>query len=229
MPGLGGTLGGTNNMGAAQVTASLASAKKGLMGWGAFAHYDSDPNEGGYIGWYWIAPSPLEAARDWLGNWWGAKLLSANPSDPTTYSSILYAGGYYGGMHAGDTSHDPNSDAGALNVADYASAVSRGMPSANELAQTPDDPSVTTVDPSSFASLTARKITQNLYNQAVNGGLGSAWKYLLPSSWSAMQSSNGVVWFGPAPAGTALGLGTMVISILVGLGTLAWWFLRKGA
>ena len=197
MPGLGGTLGGTNNIGAAQVTASLFKAKAGQKNWGAFAHFDSDPNRGAYIGWYWIAPSPLEAARYWLGNWWGGKLLSNAPGDATEYARLLYSGGYFGGVHPGDSSHDPDSDAGQLNVADYASAIARGTPSSidDSLAQ---DPSKTTVDPTQFASLTARKITQALFDKAKGGGIGSAWKYLLPANFSVLQKTNGVVWFDPS-------------------------------
>ena len=79
-PGVGGTLGGTNNYGATQVSKKLFTTKQGAAGWGGFAHYDSDPNLGGYIGWYYVAPSPLEGAREWFGgNWWGPALAKANP------------------------------------------------------------------------------------------------------------------------------------------------------
>jgi hypothetical protein len=194
-PGVGGTLGGTNNMGAAQVTKSLASAKQGLKGWGAFAHYDSSPNSGGYIGWYWIAPSPLEAARYWLSNWWGNDLLSQNPQDPTTYASILYRKGYFEGMHPGDTNKDPNSEAGQLNVADYARAIARGVATATEMSQPFDDPEKLTVNPAQFKSLTERKITQSLYEK----DRGGSWSWLFPASWDDFVKTNGAVWFGPAP------------------------------
>jgi Putative peptidoglycan binding domain len=213
-PGVKSSLGGTNNMGAAQVTSSLASAKKGLAGWGAFAHKDSDPNKGAYIGWYWIAPNPLEAARHWLNdNWWGAALAKGNPQNATDYAAILYRGGYFGGMHPGDTAHDPNSDAGKLNVADYARAIQRGVASQAELAAAPDDPTVSTVDPTQFAPLASRAITQDLFTKAQSGGIGSAWKYLLPSTWEDLVKSNGAVWFGPAPAAAAIG----ILTVLSGL------------
>lgn len=199
-PGVGGTLGGTNNIGAAQVAKSLFDLKKGLEGWGALAHYDSDPNHGPFLGWYWIAPSALEAARYWLfGNWWGPKLLAQNPATPEQYAAILYAGGYYGGVHPGDSKHDPNSDAGKLNVADYARNVQRGMATAGELAAPGGDPSVFSVNPNAFKSLSQRRITEALYNQAKNGQMGSAWGYLLPATWDDLVATNGVVWFGPVP------------------------------
>lgn len=213
-PGVKSSLGGTNNMGAAQVDKSLASLKKGLAGWGAFAHRDSDPNKGAYIGWYWIAPSPLEAARHWFGdNWWGPALAKGNPQNPTDYAAILYRQGYFGGMHAGDTKHDPTSPAGQLNVADYAAAMSRGVASAAELADTPDDPSKSTVDPSQFATLDARKLTQDLYDKAKTGGIGSAWAYLLPVTWAAFVKNNGVVWFGPVPGKKKSKVGWIVAGV----------------
>ena len=217
-PGVKSSLGGTNNMGAAQVTSSLASAKKGLAGWGAFAHKDSDPNKGAYIGWYWIAPNPLEAARHWFGdNWWGPALAKGNPQNATDYAAILYRGGYFGGMHAGDSKHDPNSDAGKLNVDDYARAIQRGVASQAELAGAPDDVTVSTVDPSQFAPLASRAITQDLFTKAQSGGIGSAWRYLLPSSWDDFVKSNGAVWFGPVPAAAAVG----IVTVLSGL---VYWF-----
>ncbi len=199
-PGVHSSLGGTNNMGAAQVASNLASLKKGLKGWGGFAHRDSDPNKGAYIGWYWIAPSPLEAARHWFGdNWWGPALAKGNPQTPTDYAAILYRQGYFGGMHAGDTKHDPTSPAGQLNVADYAAAISRGVASPAELAEQGDDPSIMTVDPTQFASLDSRKLTQDLFDKAKTGGIGSAWAYMLPPTWADFVKGNGVVWFGPSP------------------------------
>ena len=232
-PGVHSSLGGTNNYGAAQVTASLASLKKGLAGWGAFAHMDSDPNKGPYIGWYWIAPSPLEGARHWFqDNWWGPRLAQNNPQNATDYAAILYAGGYYGGMHAGDTSHDPNSDAGKLNVADYAGAIQRGMPSAAELSTPPDDPAKSTVDPTQFQDLTSRKLTQTLYDKAMSGGIGSSWKYLMPATWDDFVKANGVVWFGPPPVNpTAAGTGiaTSFLAIAGGIAALVFYFfIRKG-
>jgi len=206
-PGVHSSLGGTNNMGAAQVTQGLLTAKRGMQGWGAFAHKDTSPNartaanpNGAYIGWYWIAPSPLEAARHWLkDNWWGKALAEGNPQNPTDYAAILYRGGYYEGVHAGDTQKDPNSPAGAANVADYAAAISRGVASPAELAEAPDDPAELTVDPSQFAQLDSRGITEDMFNTAKSGGIGSSWAYLLPPDWATMVRNNGVVWFGPPP------------------------------
>lgn len=197
MPGLGGTLGGTNNYGAAQVTKGLAQAKAGQVGWGAFAHKDSDPNTGPYVGWYWIAPSPLEGARYWLSNWWGKALLQGNPQTPHDYAAILYKGRYFAGMHAGDASHDPDSPAGAQNVADYAAGIARGVASAAEMGEAPKDPAALTVDPSSFASLTARGVTEDMFH----AGKAGAWSWLLPSSWTDLLSNNGAIFFGPPPAG----------------------------
>jgi hypothetical protein len=211
-PGVGGTLGGTNNMGAAQVTPSLASAKKGLRGWGAFAHKDSDPNKGSYIGWYWIAPSPLEAARHWFGdNWWGPALAKGNPQNAHDYAAILYRGGYYQGMHPGDSNRDPNSEAGAANVNDYAAAIQRGVASPAELSQPSDDPAKITVNPAQFASLEHRQITPQMFQTAQAGGIGSAWKYLLPETWNDLVKTNGVVWFGPPIA--AAGAVALISSI----------------
>jgi hypothetical protein len=204
-PGVHSSLGGTNNMGAAQVTKGLLSEKQGLPGWGAFAHKDSDPNAGSYIGWYWIAPSPLEAARHWFGdNWWGPRLAAANVTDATSYATILYLGRYYGGVHAeaDPTIRDPNSTAGSQNIADYAAAINRGKATAAEMAEAPDDPSAVTVNPGQFALLDARAITQALFDKAKSGGMGSAWSYLLPSTWEELVSNNGVVWFS-SPAAIA--------------------------
>jgi len=221
-PGVKSSLGGTNNMGAAQVTKGLYTSKRGQQGWGAFAHKDSDPNQGSYIGWYWIAPSPLEAARYWLGgNWWGKSLLSQNPSDPTTYATILYKGRYFGGMHAGDPNHNGmvKDDSGAMvaddaakaaydaNIADYAKSIQRGMASAAELSDAPGDPAAMTVDPTMFKSLDDRKITEDLFTKAKSGKIGGAWSYLLPDAWSDLQATNGVVWFGPPPPGASTGGG----------------------
>ena len=218
-PGVHSSLGGTNNYGASQAVQSLATSKSGQQGWGAFAHKDSDPNKGAYIGWYWIAPSPLEGARHWFqDNWWGPALANGNPTDASTYAAILYKGGYYGGMHAGDTAHDPTSEAGAQNVADYAAAISRGMPSAAELATPPDDPSTITVDPGQFAPLDARAITEALYDTAMSGGIGSAWKWLLPATWEELNANNGVVWFGPPPPSTPAASGaTSPIAMITNL------------
>jgi hypothetical protein len=203
-PGVNSSLGGTNNYGAAQVTQSLQTTKKGIAGWGAFAHKDSDPDKGAYIGWYWIAPSPLEGARHWFqDNWWGPALAKANPTDATSYAAVLYQGGYYGGKTPhGSDGNDPNSPSGQQNVSAYASAISRGVASAAEMAVPPDDPSKVTVNPAQFAQLPARSITEDLFNTAKAGGIGSAWSYLLPATWADMQKSNGVVWFGAAPGAT---------------------------
>ncbi len=203
-PGVGGSLGGTNNYGATQVSKSLYESKQGKAGWGGLAHYDSDPNLGGYLGWYYIAPSPLEGAREWFGgNWWGPALAKAEPQTPTEYATILYQGRYFGGMHPGDPEHDPNSEAGQANIADYASAIARGVASSAELSEAPGDPAAVTVDPSQIESLEARKITEALFNKAKSGGMGSAWGYLLPATWADLQASNGIVWFGPPPGGIA--------------------------
>lgn len=199
-PGVSSSLGGTNNYGATQVSKKLFASKQGQKGWGGFAHYDSDPNLGGYIGWYYIAPSALEGAREWFGgNWWGPALAKANPQTPTEYATILYQGRYFGGMHAGDPDHDPSSEAGQANIADYASAIARGVASASEMSQRPGDPSAITADPAQFKSLAARKITSALFDQAKSGGMGSAWSYLLPPTWAQLQASNGAVWFGGKP------------------------------
>ena len=193
-PGIvGSTLSGTNNIGAAQVTKALAASKATASGWGAFAHYDSSPGRGGYIGWYWIAPSPLEAARYWLGgNWWGKALLSQDPQDPTTYATILYNGGYF----EGSTPHDQPGAAEA-NISAYANNITRGMPSDAEINAAPGDPSAFTVDPTQFHTLDQRKITSALFDQAKAGGLGGSWNFLLPASFALLTQLNGVVFFNP--------------------------------
>jgi hypothetical protein len=208
-PGSGSTFAGTNNIGAAQVTKGLVESKKGRPGWGAFAHKDTTPTASGpspYIGWYWIAPSPLEAARHWFqDNWWGAALAKANPQTAADYAAVVYKGKYFDGNHP-DPAHDPTSDNGKLNVAEYAAAIQRGVASAAELAAPADDPAKVTVDPSKFKPPAARAITEDLFTKAKSGGGGSAWSYLLPSSWSDLLASNGVVWFdGSSPSATALG------------------------
>ncbi len=224
-PGVGGTLGGTNNMGAAQATSSLAKAKLGQKGWGAIAHKDSSPVGGDYIGWYWMAPSPIEAARYWLSNWWGKRLLQQNPQDATTYAHILYAGPsgdgksghYYEGVHK-DSPPDIESDAASANIADYARGISAPgvLPTAAQLAQVPSvDPASITLNPNAFKPLADRGVTEALYNKAMSGGAGSAFKGFLPASWSDFQKGGGAVWFGP-PITAVAG------AIAVGLGFLYW-------
>lgn len=208
MPGITyGGLQGTNNYGGATVVESLQAAKMGVMGWGAYAHKDTNPNartpynpDGGYLSFFWIAPSALEGARYWLGgNWWGKALLDGNPQDATSYASILYRGQYFLGAHA-DPDHDPNSPGGSQNVADYAANVQAHRATAAELAEPPDDPSKITVAPQAFPSLAQRGITEALYNLAMSGGLGSQNAWLLPSTWAEFAKNNGVVWFGPPPS-----------------------------
>jgi hypothetical protein len=222
-PGSGSTFAGTNNIGAAQVTKGLVDAKKGRPGWGAFAHKDTVPTASGpnpYIGWYWIAPSPLEAARHWFqDNWWGPALAKADPKTPEEYAAVVYKGHYFDGNHP-DPAHDPQSDNGKLNVAEYAGGIRRGMASAAELATPPDDPAKVTVDPDKFKPPAARQITEGMFDKAKSGGAGSAWSYLLPSSWSDLLASNGVVWFGPA-TGASLAAKikkpVIVVAIVAGL------------
>lgn len=206
-PGSGSTFAGTNNIGAAQVTKGLVAAKKGRPGWGAFAHKDTVPTASGpnaYIGWYWIAPSPLEAARHWFqDNWWGPALAKANPQTATDYAAVVYKGHYFDGNHP-DPAHDPTSDNGKLNVAEYAAGIQRGVASAAELADPPADPATVTVDPAKFKPPAARQLTEDMFSKAKGGGEGSAWSYLLPSSWSDLLASNGVVWFDGSSPGAGL-------------------------
>lgn len=215
MPGMQTSLGGTNNIGATQVTKNFWAAHANDSGWGAFAHKDSDPNKGAYLGWYYIAPTPLDAIRAWLkGNWWGKALLSQNPSDATSYATILYRGFYFGGVHKGDAHHNGKDDQGNAdataqaafdaNVADYAAAIRRGVPSTDALNGTSIDPATVTVDPSKFTELAARGITQDLFTKAKNGGIGSGWGFLLPDTWDALVASKGVVWCKGPPAGVSM-------------------------
>jgi len=203
-PGSGSTFAGTNNIGAAQVTKGLIDAKRGRPGWGAFAHKDTNPTASGpdpYIGWYWIAPSPLEAARHWFqDNWWGPDLAKANPQTAEDYATVVYKRGYFGGNYP-DPAHDPTSDNGKRNIAEYAAGIRRGAATAAELATPPDDPAKVTVDPNKFKPPAARQITEGMFDKAKGGGVGSAWSYLLPHSWSDLLASNGVVWFGAMPGG----------------------------
>jgi hypothetical protein len=214
-PGAGGTLGGTNNIGAAQVTPSLASLKKGIQGWGAFAHKDTTPTPSGpqpYLGFYWIAPSALEAVRYWLDQWWGRNLLTQNPQNATTYASILYQGGYFEGNHYNPSPRDPSTPEGQQNVQDYAGAIARGRASAAELAAPPDgDPSKLTVDPSVFKSVQERGITPSMF---ANAKTSSVWASLLPASFDDFVRAKGVVWYGPA-VGVAAG-GTAALLLLAG-------------
>jgi hypothetical protein len=197
MPGIPGTLGGINNIGAAQVPGgtvgqAFALAKKAAMGWGAFAHRDSNPPpKGAYIGWYYIAPSVLEAARHWLTGYAGTKnVLAQQPTTPEDYARIMYNSHYFTG-----TSNDSEA-----MIAQYANNIRRGMPSVEALNGVANDPSAISVDPTQFADVDARKLTEGLFEQAMSGGDGGAWKYLLPGAWTDLVASNGVVWFGPAPA-----------------------------
>jgi len=202
MPGLwdgkGYTLRGTNNIGAAQVPGgangtAFAAANKNTPGWGAYGHRDSNPpgpNGGPYLGWYYIAPSAEAAAQHWLTGFAGTKaVLSQNPSTPQEYASIMHAEGYFTGL---------TNDA-ATEIGKYAAAIQRGMPSIAEMNGPANDPAALSVAPEMFDTLAARQIDEGLYDQAKAGKSGSAWAYLLPATWAAVQASNGVVWFGPAP------------------------------
>jgi hypothetical protein len=226
MPGMNSTLAGTNNIGAAQVPGgkdNLAAFKKNYPKMGGFAHFDSNPgkNKGDpsipYLGWYWIAPSPLDAARYWLAQWWGKALLTQNPPDETAYSTILYKGVYFGGTIGGDPHHNgkddhgnPSADAQAAydgNIASYAKRMTavQSFVSSRMQSETGDDPSKVTFDPSKFQSLDKRKITQALFDSAKAGHAGSAWAPILPATWADMQKSNGVVWnngTGPGAVGS---------------------------
>lgn len=208
--GATGTWAGTNNWGAAQATTGFANKYKGQKGFGAFANYDSDPNKGPFLGWYWIAPSQAAAAESWLfDNWWGPRLIAANPSTPTEYASILYSGGYFGGTHPGGNK-DPSSPAGAQNVADYVHLM--GAPVDVSKLPKAGDPTKVTANPKLLANLATRRVTAALFTSAQGG----AWKAWLPANFAALQSTNGVIWFGPAPGGVAVGGIVAAVAAVVG-------------
>lgn len=200
MPGLwngaGYTLRGTNNIGAAQVPGgavgkAFALAKKAIAGWGAYAHKDSNPGGDEYIGWYYIAPNVLEAARHWLTGFAGtANVLKQNPRTPQDYATIMYRSGYYTGL-----TKDADKE-----IAGYAKRIAGGMPPASVMNGPSNDPSALSVDPSEFASIESRKVTSALFDKAKAGKSGGAWSFLLPPSFDDLVKTNGVVWFGPAPA-----------------------------
>jgi peptidoglycan hydrolase-like protein with peptidoglycan-binding domain len=206
-PGVKSSLGGTNNMGASNMTQSLVSAKTGQVGWGAFAHPDSSPGKPPDLRFFWIAPSPLEAARHWFqDNWWGPRLAQANVQTPEDYATVVYQGGYFEGNHVGERPSgqrslplQPNEQ---LNVQEYANNMRRGIASAQELSVPPDDPSIMTVNPSQFASVAARGLTEAMFNSAKGG----QWSYLLPADWATFLANNGVVWFGPPPSNVPGGI-----------------------
>jgi hypothetical protein len=196
MPGLmGTTFAGTNNSGAAQVPGGAAgrawmAAKSLMRGWGAFAHKDSNPPGpagGPYIGWYYIAPSVSASAAQWLTGYGGTRaVLTGNPSTPAEYARMMYDAHYFTGL-----SHDREKEIG-----NYASCIARAMPSLATINGPANDPDAFSVDPSQFRSLKDRHITPELFQLAKNGKQGSAWAFLLPSSWADMVESNGVVWMG---------------------------------
>jgi hypothetical protein len=198
MPGLmGTTFAGTNNSGAAQVPGgkngeAFALARKAMRGWGAFAHRDSNPpgpHGGPYIGWYYIAPTVEDSAHQWLTGYAGTKrVLTENPQTPEDYARIMRDAGYYTGF-----TNDREKEIG-----NYAKAIRRGMPSLDQINGPSNDPTVPSVDPSQFRSLSERKITKDLYDLAKRGGPGGMWQFLLPDTWEELEKNNGVVWFGPA-------------------------------
>lgn len=203
MPGLwnggGYTLRGTNNIGAAQVPGgsagkAFAAAKKLVSGWGGYAHKDSNPGNDEYIGWYYIAPNAEQAAEHWLTGFAGThNVLTQNPRTPADYARIMYNSHYFTG-----TSKDSEKE-----IAAYAKRISGGMPPASVMNGPANDPTVFSVDPSEFASMSDRKITEALFNKAKAGKSGGAWQFLLPPTWDDLVKTNGVVWFGPAPLATA--------------------------
>ena len=200
MPGLwdgaGYTLRGTNNIGAAQVPGgssgeAFAAQYKTTPGWGAFAHRDSNPGNDAYIGWYYIAPTAYDAAKHWLTGFAGTKnVLAQGPSNATDYATIMYHSGYFTGL---------TTDA-ATEIGKYAAAISRALPEAQgSMNGTANDPKALSVDPTMYATLTDRKVTEDLYDKAMSGKTGSAWKFMLPAQWSDLVKTNGVIWFGPPP------------------------------
>lgn len=199
-PGIvGSTLSGTNNIGAAQVPmmkggSPLAAAKMAASGWGAFAHYDSGAS-GGYIGWYWIAPSPVEAVRYWMQQWYKPLVSKVEGMDAAGYARLAYQIGYFEGTSGGH--RDPDSQGGQIDVAGYARGISAGMPSDASLNGPRSDPNVFNVDPTQFHTLEQRKITEDLYNKAMGGGVGGIWKAIMPKTWAELQKSNGVIFFNP--------------------------------
>lgn len=201
MPGLwngaGFTLRGTNNIGASQVLGAsnggpaFAAAHKN--GWGGFGHRDSNPGGDEYLGFYVIAPSVYAAADHWLTGYPAVKaVLEEAPQDESTYASIMYSHGYYTGLTTDS----------AAEIANYANRMSgvRGTVNAGMSAPA-NDPTIVSVDTTLFDSLAQRQITEDLYNKAMAGQSGSAWKWLLPS-WATLVKNNGVVWFGSPPGGS---------------------------
>jgi hypothetical protein len=201
MPGLPGTMGGTNNPGATQVPggslgAAYAAAHRLLEGWGALAHFDSNPPLPGtnaprpYLGWYFIAPNALEAARKLLTGYQAIKVaLAQNPSTPEDYARIMYTNKYFTGT---------GTDSEKM-IAAYAKNIRSKIPSMEVINGPSNDPSVISIDTTQFAPLEKRKITKDLFDMAKNGKDGSAWSFLLPDSWEELVKNNGVVWFGPPP------------------------------
>jgi hypothetical protein len=222
MPGLwsggGYTFRGTNNIGAAQVPGgrigqAFALAHKTIAGWGAFAHKDSNPGGDDYIGWYYMAPSALEAARHWLTGYGGTKaVLAQSPRSPEDYARIMYNAKYYTG-----TTKDADKE-----IAKYASGIKRGMPSLSQMNGQANDPAAISVDPSMFDTLEKRHITEALFNKAKSGKSGSMWAFLLPATWADLVASNGVVWFGASPVARA------AASELLGGAALASWLAPLG-
>jgi peptidoglycan hydrolase-like protein with peptidoglycan-binding domain len=242
--GVTGSMAGTNNWGAAQATKAFATKHAGETGFGAFGHKDTDPTTGAFLGWYWIAPSPLAAAHVWLAeNWWGGALLRAQPSTPTAYSSILYSGGYFGGSNKPERPLPPRPQPFGpneqKNVDAYASGIAGAMGRMAGMMNGPaDDPSVVTVRPDAIPPPSKRYITEDLFTKALHG----AWASWLPASFADFLSNNGVIWFGPAPVATALmkagteasfqaikkvGVFTWILATVGGILGLKWIFDRK--
>lgn len=199
--GVTGSMAGTNNWGAAQATKAFAAKHAGETGFGAFGHKDTDPTTGAFLGWYWIAPSPLAAAHVWLAeNWWGGALLHAQPSTPTQYASILYSGGYFGGFNKPERPRPPRPPPFGpneqKNVDAYASGIAAQMGKMAAMMNGPaDDPSVVTVRPDAIPPPAKRYITESLFQKA----LTESWASWLPASFAQFMANNAVIWFGPPP------------------------------
>lgn len=195
MPGLSGTtFAGTNNSGAAQVPGGAAgkawgAAKALSRGWIAFAHKDSNPpgpSGGPYIGWYYGAPTVSDSAHQWLTGYGGVKsVLAHEPATPEEYAAQMYHAGYFTDSRTTRTRRSPPTPraSGGACRASRPSTVPRTIPAFS-------------LDPSQFRSLADRKITENLFDLAKSGKQGSAWAFLLPSTWEEMVAQNGVVSFG---------------------------------
>jgi hypothetical protein len=158
---------GTNNLGAMHAGSHFAAAHAQDVGYGMVAFLDHAPGGGAYIARMAVYPT-LALGAGALLDLVERYVDLANVKDASDYAAQLYAHNYFEGFHAPATAAAARpaayaagtwTDADRANIADYAAAISRSVPTAqaayDALGAYTGDPNAVTVGPP-FAELGAR-------------------------------------------------------------------------